>query len=66
MKFQVEFTDRRFVTVAVEAQSEAEALVLARSGWHDMADKVEWEEEPAVITAVPQPTPEPVLEPQPC
>ena len=66
MKFQVEFTDRRFVTVAVEAQSEAEALLLARRGWRDMADKVEWEEEPAVITAVPQLTPEPVLEPQPC
>ncbi len=57
MKFQVEFTDRRYVTVAVEAPSEAEALRLARRGWPVLADKVEWQEEPAVITAVPQPQP---------
>lgn len=57
MKFQVEFTDRRYVTVAVEAHSEVEALLLARRTWRDMADKVEWEEEPAVITAVPEPQP---------
>ena len=66
MKFQVEFTDRRYVTVAVEAQTETEALMLARRGWHIMAEKVEWEEEPAVITAVPTPAPEPVLEMQAC
>ena len=57
MKFQVEFTDRRYVTVAVEAHSEAEALILARRDWPELADKVEWVEEPAVITAVPQPQP---------
>lgn len=57
MKFQVEFTDRRYVTVAVEAPSEAEALRLARRGWQALADKVAWEEEPAVITAVPEPQP---------
>lgn len=66
MKFQVEFTDRRYVTVAVEASSAAEALLLARHSWHEMAEKVEWVEEPAVITAVPQPHPAPVLEAQSC
>lgn len=66
MKFQVEFTDRRYVTVAVEAQSETEALLLARHSWHEMAEKVEWVEEPAVITAVPTPALQPVLETQPC
>lgn len=66
MKFQVEFTDRRYVTVAIEAGSEAEALLLARRSWRDMADRVEWEEEPAVITAVPTPALQPVLETQPC
>lgn len=66
MKFQVEFTDRRYVTVAVEAGSEAEALLLARRGWHEMADKVEWVEEPAVITAVPTPALQPILETHQC
>lgn len=64
MKYQVQFSDRRFVTVAVEANSEAEALALARRTWRQQADQVAWEEEPAVITAVP--TPQPALETPAC
>lgn len=66
MKFHVQFTDRRFVTMAVEANSEAEALALARRTWRDRADQVEWAEEPAVITAVSHPIPEPAWAAKSC
>lgn len=66
MKFQVKFSDRRFVTVAVEANSEAEALALARRTWRNQADHVAWEEEPAVITAVSNPVTLPILEANTC
>ena len=54
MKYQVQFSERFCVTVAVEASSEAEALALAQRLWRDEAEKIEWVEETAVITAVPK------------
>lgn len=59
MKYQVQLSERLFVTVAVEASSEAEALALAQRRWRNEADKIEWVEEPAVIAVVTATVPEP-------
>jgi hypothetical protein len=69
MKFQVKVTEQVITTLVVEANSEVEALSLARNHRLESIDDMEWVEESIIVKAAYEPVAilkRPFLEMEPC